>query len=97
MTKENQFEQKLIEKLTDLKYIYREDIRDKNSLEANFREKFQELNRVNLSDAEFERLKDEIISADVFASSRLLRSTNTFEPVLVWEIHPLHQILKTGI
>lgn len=79
MTKENQIEQNLIEKLTDLKYIYREDICDKDSLEANFRQKFQELNRVNLSASEFDRLKDEIISADVFVSSRLLRSTNTFE------------------
>lgn len=79
MTKEQQIEERLIEKLTDLKYIYRPDIRDKDGLNANFREKFQELNRVNLSDSEFERLKEEIISADVFASAQRLRSTNTFE------------------
>jgi hypothetical protein len=70
MTKENQIEESLISRLTDLKYTYRPDIRDRNSLEHNFREKFQALNRVNLTDAEFRRLLDEIVSPDVFASSK---------------------------
>jgi len=30
MTAENQIEQSLIDKLTDLKYVYRRDIRDRN-------------------------------------------------------------------
>lgn len=46
-TLEQEIEQNLIKKLTDLKYIYREDIRDRFSLEKNFREKFEELNRVH--------------------------------------------------
>lgn len=78
MIKEQQIEDSLIAKLTDLKYIYRSDIRDRISLENNFREKFQALNRVNLTDAEFARLRDEIITSDVFAASKRLREINTF-------------------
>lgn len=36
MINENKIEQNLIEKLVDLKYIYRNDIRDRESLEKNF-------------------------------------------------------------
>ena len=61
MSNEAQIEQSLITKLTDLKYTYRPDIRDRDALEKNFREKFQALNRVNLTDAEFARLRDDII------------------------------------
>ncbi len=78
MIKEQQIEDSLIAKLTDLKYSYRSDIKDRASLEKNFREKFQALNRVNLTDAEFARLRDEIINSDVFASSKRLREINTF-------------------
>ncbi len=78
MIKEQQIEDSLIVKLADLKYIYRSDIRDRISLENNFREKFQALNRVNLTDAEFARLRDEIITSDVFAASKRLREINTF-------------------
>ena len=46
MTTENQIEQELIAKLTDLKYSYRPDIRDREALEQNFRAKFEALNRV---------------------------------------------------
>lgn len=59
MTKEQQIEQGLIARLQDLKYTYRSDIHDKASLEKNFRKKFEALNRVNLSDAEFNRLREE--------------------------------------
>ena len=76
--KEFQIEESLIAKLTDLKYTYRPDIRDRSSLENNFREKFQTLNRVNLTDSEFTRLRDEIVNADVFVSSKRLREINTF-------------------
>src|SRR5690349_8398555 len=79
MTRETQIEQSLIGKLSDLKYTYRDDIRDRESLEQNFREKFQALNRVNLTNSEFARLRDEIISPDVFASSKKLRETNYFQ------------------
>ena len=41
-TTESLIERDLIEKLKDLKYTYREDIRDRASLEANFRSKFGE-------------------------------------------------------
>lgn len=78
MIKETQIEESLIAKLADLKYTYRPDIRDREALEQNFREKFQSLNRVNLTDSEFARLRDENINADVFASSKRLREINTF-------------------
>lgn len=65
-------------KLIDLKYTYRDDIRDRNALERNFRTKFEALNRVHLTDSEFDRLLEEIIDADVFASSKRLRGINTF-------------------
>jgi type I restriction enzyme R subunit len=78
MTKESQIEENLIGKLTDLKYTYRNDIIDRNSLEQNFRQKFEALNRVHLTDAEFRRLLDEIVSPDVFASSKRLRARETF-------------------
>ncbi|HRJ51526.1 MAG TPA: type I restriction endonuclease subunit R [Candidatus Thiothrix moscowensis] len=77
-TKENVIEQKLIEKLQDLKYTYRPDIRDKAALENNFRQKFEALNWVSLTDAEFARLRDEIITADVFTASQSLREKGKF-------------------
>jgi type I restriction enzyme, R subunit len=52
-TSEQQIEQDLIDKLVDLKYTYRPDIRDRASLEQNFRKQFEALNRVNLTDSEF--------------------------------------------
>ena len=77
-TKESQIEESLISRLQDLKYTYRPDIRDRATLEQNFREKFQALNRVNLTDSEFARLRDEIITADVFTAAKTLRERNTF-------------------
>jgi type I restriction enzyme R subunit len=79
MNKETQIENKLIEKLQDLKYTYRPNIRDRDALERNFREKFEALNRVHLTDSEFNRLLDEIINPDVFASSKILRERNYFQ------------------
>ena len=76
---EQKIEEDLISKLTDLKYTYRPDIRDRASLEANFRQKFDELNHVKLTDSEFERLLELIISPDVYTASRTLRERNSFE------------------
>nr|WP_231765349.1 type I restriction endonuclease [Enterobacter cloacae complex sp. ECL68] len=78
MTKEQQIEKELIAKLKDLKYIHRDDIHDKASLEENFRKKFETLNRVNLSDAEFDRLREEIITVDVFKAAQVLREKGKF-------------------
>jgi type I restriction enzyme R subunit len=75
---ETQIEQDLIAKLEALKYTYRPDIRDREALENNFREKFEALNRIKLTDPEFSRLRDEIVNADVFAAARHLRERNTF-------------------
>jgi type I restriction enzyme R subunit len=79
MTKENQIEESLVSKLKDLKYTYRPEICDRHSLERNFREKFEVLNRVNLSNSEFARLRDEIITQDVFTASKTLREKNYFQ------------------
>ena len=79
MTKENDIEQRLLTKLQDLKYTYRPDIRDREALEQNFREKFEALNCVTLTDAEFARLLKGIISPDTFACAETLRHRNTFE------------------
>ena len=73
MTKEQQIEDGLITKLKDLKYTYRPDIRDKVSLEKNFREKFEALNYAKLTDSEFARLRDEIVTSDVFTAAKTLR------------------------
>ena len=76
--KEEQLEYGFIGKLQSLKYEYRSDIRDRVSLERNFREKFNALNRVHLSDGEFTRLLDEIVTPDVYAAARTLRERNAF-------------------
>lgn len=78
MTAERQIEEAFIAKLCDLKYSYRQDICDLESLKANFRQKFQELNRVKLTNEEFSRLLDEIVTADVFTAAQTLRTRNSF-------------------
>lgn len=78
VVKEDQIEYGFISKLQGLKYGYRADIRDRAALEANFREKFEALNRVKLSDGEFARLLDDIVTPDVFTAAKTLRSINAF-------------------
>ncbi len=77
ITKEHNIEIDFINKLKKLKYIYRDDIRDNDSLEQNFREKFETLNQVKLTNREFAKLKEQIISPDVFKSAKILRQKNT--------------------
>ncbi|MBI8696877.1 type I restriction endonuclease subunit R [Pseudomonas aeruginosa] len=78
-TTENKIELDLISKLVDLKYTYRPDIRDRAALEKNFRQHFEALNRVHLTDAEFARLLESIVTPDVFAAAKHLRERNSFE------------------
>lgn len=78
-TTENQIELDLIAKLSDLKYTYRPDIRDRAALEHNFRQHFEALNRVHLTDSEFARLLDGIVTPDVFTAAKHLRERNSFE------------------
>ena len=66
VVREDTIEYGFIGTLQKLKYEYRPDITDRATLEANFREKFEALNRVRLTDPEFARLLGEIISQDVF-------------------------------
>ena len=79
MIKESQIEQELIEQLVRLKYVYRSDIVDRSSLEQNFKAKFEALNKVTLTQNEFLRLRDEIITPDVFTASKKLREQQYFQ------------------
>ncbi len=90
MTKETNIENSLIQQLNDLKYIYRSDIIDRKTLEQNFRAKFEELNRVRLTESEFLRLREDIIKPDVFEASKLLREKQYF---LREDGTPLHYTL----
>lgn len=76
--REQDIEGAFIGKLRDLKYTHRPDIHDRATLEANFRQKFEALNRVHLTEAEFARLLDDLVSPDVFKSSVRLREKNDF-------------------
>ena len=77
-TPERDLEESLVAKLQDLKYVYRPDIRDRATLEANFRKMFETLNRVKLTDGEFERLLDEIVKPDVYKAAQTLRNREAF-------------------
>ena len=76
--REEHIETGFIGKLQGLKYEYRPDSTNRATLEANFREKFEALNRVRLTDAEFARLLDEIVTPDVFTASKTLRAISSF-------------------
>jgi type I restriction enzyme R subunit len=78
-TTENLIERDLVSKLEELKYVYRSDIRDRAALERNFREKFDALNRVRLTDSEFQRLLEGITTHDAFAAANVLRGYSSFE------------------
>jgi type I restriction enzyme R subunit len=78
VVREAEIETAFIEKLEGLKYTIRPDIRDRAALEANFRQHFEALNRVKLTDGEFQRLLDQIVTPDVYEASRALRSMETF-------------------
>ena len=71
--KESQIEQHFIRHLEGLGYKYCKDIKNRASLEANFRNKFEALNNVRLTDGEFERLMGNIVSSDVYKASKTLR------------------------
>jgi len=76
--REEHIEYGFIGKLQNLKYEFRDDIRDRAALEKNFREKFNALNRVTLTEAEFARLLDEIVTPDVYTAAKTLRGINAF-------------------
>jgi type I restriction enzyme R subunit len=78
VVREDHIETGFIGSLQSLKYEYRPDITDRTKLEKNFREKFEALNRVRLTDAEFARLLDEIVTPDVFTASKSLRAISSF-------------------
>ena len=77
MVSENAIELGLLQKLKEQKYEYQKDIRNLDTLNDNFRRHFESLNKTKLSDAEFARLLEEIITPDVFSAARMLREKNT--------------------
>lgn len=78
MKDEKQIEKDFIEFLVEeQKYTYRSDIKDRATLEYNFRKHFERLNQVHLSDSEFSRLKENIINSNVYETAKLLREINT--------------------
>ncbi len=79
MIKEKTIEKIFLDRLKKLKYTYRPDIVDRKTLEQNFREKFESLNKVRLSDNEFNRLREQIITPNVFEASKILREKQYFE------------------
>ena len=78
VVREGDIESGFIGTLQGLKYEYRPDITDRTALEANFRAHFEALNRVHLTDSEFARLLDEIVTPDVFTAAKTLRQINAF-------------------
>ena len=68
----------MVNKLKELKYPYRPEFNNRSALENNFRVKFEELNRVKLTDGEFACLLDEIITTDVFVAAKILGNINAF-------------------
>ncbi|MEC5126654.1 type I restriction endonuclease subunit R [Verrucomicrobiales bacterium BCK34] len=79
VVKESDIEKDFIAKLLSLKYTNRPDISDRAALEANFRKKFERLNAVTLTDSEFTRLLAQIITADVYEASEILRTRSSFD------------------
>lgn len=82
---EHEVEEKLINTLQEDGYIYRKDIKDKESMDKNFKEKFEELNKTvlqgkKLSDSEFNRLMKSITQTnDTFECSKMLREKITLQ------------------
>lgn len=79
MQNEAQLEKNFIQELVNQGYTYRDDIKDRASLEQNFRKHFQKRNYCNLSDSEFARLKEMLTISDVFEASKFLREKNSFQ------------------
>lgn len=77
VSKEQHIEDDLIKQLIEQKYSYRPDIRNRENLEKNFKEKFEALNRVKLSDSEFNRLKEEIVQPDEFKAAKLFANSTS--------------------
>ena len=78
VVRENTIERGLIDTLKELKYDYRPDITSRTAMEKNFRDKFEALNGCRLTDSEYARLLDEIVTDDVFTASKRLREINSF-------------------
>lgn len=79
MRSEERIEDALTKKLIELGYTYNEAIKDKNSLNQNFRKHFEQINNVKLTNQEFEKLHNLIVKPDVFEASQILRTRQELE------------------
>lgn len=79
LVKEKDIEAALLRSLVRLKYTHRPDIHSRRELEDNFREKFERLSAVTLTDSEFARLLDQITTPDVYKAAETLRTRSAFE------------------
>jgi type I restriction enzyme R subunit len=82
--REQDIEDASTEKLRSLKYFHRDDIRDRAALERNFRQELETLNRVRLTDGEFQRLLDDLIAAE----SRKLDALKAHKKGLMQQLFP---------
>jgi type I restriction enzyme R subunit len=80
---ENNIENDFIRKLEELGYQYRPDIKDNITLNQNFREKFETLNHVKLTDNEFKRILEQII-IDLYPILQYLRAAFRIHYYLQW-------------
>lgn len=95
VVKEEQIEYGFIGKLQGLKYEYRPDIRDRAALERNFREKFEALNRVNLTDGEFARLLDDTaLDTLITTAIQELETLKTRKKGLMQQLFPSAQAVE---
>lgn len=100
MAIETQIEKKLIEQLTmeDSQWTYRPDLRTEEDLWKNFRSILESnnqdrLNGVPLSDSEFERIKNQVVSSSFYDAGQKLQGENgTFIVMIQRETKPV--ILK---
>ncbi len=76
---EHDIEMDFIHKLEGQQYVYRDDLSTDKDRNNNFRAKFNALNKVELTDNEFNRLLEQLISSDVFRNAKLLRARTDFE------------------
>ena len=94
---EAQLEQQFLEKLQEMKYTYRSDIRDLDALENNFRQKFERLNFVSLSASqEVQRLLSRI-SVTLFFSSRSIVSVAGEHAIAFpfLTVHLMHSVISS--
>jgi hypothetical protein len=94
VVREGELNVAFIETFRSLKNLVNDTIRDRAVLENNFRANFDELNRVKVTDAEFSRLLEEIITPVSFSAAGALRERNLRHDVLLCHLRLLQEFDK---